>query len=331
MMNTYHQNYPTVNTIRYGTMRPPEAINPIFSSWLWDYEVCDRLYTGYLTINPYKPTTAGKSPAGGDMPWMCYDWKYELMANGNANVTLYFRDDITWHDGQPFTVDDLEYTIFLGAAYGDSWGYSDMIHVTNFVKWNNYVCSIEFDFPSIWSYLTCNYDIIPKHIFDKIDIPSPNDYESGHHGYWPGETALAAQVHAPLTFPIHPEDTWVGTNMWKYRTGSLVKGAGGGITLDAYNGFWMKILQGDIDLAYKWNSTKAPLGGYMGNYTIGLPDLVMLANAYGSNGTGEVPFSLGKRGDWEPGCDLAPPSGVVGLADLVTLARNYGKSWGENP
>ena len=331
MMNCYHQNYPAVNTIRYGTMRPPEAVNPIFSSWLWDYEVCDRLFTTYLQINPYKPTTPGKSPTGGDLPWMAYDWKYELMANGCANLTLYFRDDITWHDGHPFNVHDLQYTIYLGATYDDSWSYSDMIHVVNFVEWDAYTCSIEFDFPSYWSYLTPAYDIIPKHIYENIDIPSPNDYGSGHHGFWPGETAFENQTHSPLTWPIPATATWVGTNMWEYRPGSLVKGAGGGMTLDAYNGFWMQIMQGEIDFAYKWNSTRVPGKGYMGNYSIALPDLVMLANAYGSNGTGEVPFSLGKRGDFEPGCDLAPPAGIVGLSDLVTLARNYGKSWGENP
>jgi hypothetical protein len=59
--------------------------------------------------------------------------------------------------------------------------------------------------------------------------------------------------------------------------------------------------------------------------------LVLLANAYGTSGTGDVPFSLGKKGDWEPGCDLAAPSGIVGLSDLVTLAKNYGGTWGEYP
>lgn len=47
-----------------------------------------------------------------------------------------------------------------------------------------------------------------------------------------------------------------------------------------------------------------------------LADLVMLANAYGS-----------KPGDsnWNPNADLAPPYGIIGLTDLVTLAVHYGQ------
>jgi hypothetical protein len=63
---------------------------------------------------------------------------------------------------------------------------------------------------------------------------------------------------------------------------------------------------------------------------IGLSDLVLLANAYGTSGIPPVPFQLGGLHVWEPGCDLAPPASVVGLSDLVTLALNYGKHWGYN-
>jgi hypothetical protein len=45
-----------------------------------------------------------------------------------------------------------------------------------------------------------------------------------------------------------------------------------------------------------------------------------------------VPFKVpGTKGAWNPGADLAAPSGIIGLSDLVTLAKNYGKTWGTNP
>jgi hypothetical protein len=48
---------------------------------------------------------------------------------------------------------------------------------------------------------------------------------------------------------------------------------------------------------------------------VDLADLVMLATAYGSH-----------PGDknWNPECDIAPPYGILGLSDLVTLALHYG-------
>jgi ABC-type transport system substrate-binding protein len=322
---TYHQNYPSVNTIRYGTMNPPVKINPLFSTWLWDYEVVDRIFTGYMNGNPYK-MTPGKSPAGGDLPWMAYDWKWEIdPADGNATVTLWFRHDIKWHDGVPFTVEDLNETIELGKYYDDSWGYSDFVHVIGFTKIDDYTCKIHFDMPSIWALYTCNYDIVPKHIYgfnSGKHHPYPNDYKTGPHGEWPWKGD-------PVTPVSDPAEVWVGTGMWKYVQGSYVKGIGGGILLTYNPDFWMSIVPGDIDFAYYWTAGAPPQGG---SYKIGLSDLVLLANAYGTSGTGEVPFKIpGEKGAWNPGADLAAPSGIIGLSDLVTLAKNYGKTWGTNP
>jgi hypothetical protein len=117
--------------------------------------------------------------------------------------------------------------------------------------------------------------------------------------------------------------------MWKYVPGTHVPDVGGGILLTYNPDFWMSIVPGDIDFAYYWTSTTPPSGG---SYKIGLSDLVLLANAYGTRGDGEVPFKVpGTKGAWNPGADLAAPSGIIGLSDLVTLAKNYGKTWGTNP
>jgi ABC-type transport system substrate-binding protein len=317
-LTCYHENFPTVNTITYGTLNPPEAINPIFSSWLWDYEVIDRIFTGYMTGNPYRldPGKIGPGKAG-DMPWMAKDWEYTTGADGNAIVTVYFRNDITWHDGTPFTVADLNETIYLGKYYDDSWGYSDFVHVVSTEIVNDYTIKIYFDMPTFWSIYTCNYDIVPKHIygFDSgKHHPYPNDYETGPHGEWPWKDD-------PITPVENPEEVWVGTNMWKYVPGTYVSGVGGGILLQAYDNFWLgKYMPGDLDLVYSWTDKC---------YKIGLSDLVMLANAYGTRGDGYVPFKLpGEKGAYNPAADLASPSCIIGLSDLVTLAKNYGKTWG---
>jgi hypothetical protein len=263
---------------------------------------------------------------------MAYDWNYEIMSDGNANCTFWFRHDITWHDGVPFTVDDVSYTINVQKAYGDSWGHADFSHVVAFQKLDDWACSIQFDCPSIYALYMCLYDIVPEHIYQYIAIPADaagGGSTTGHHGEWPGADALPAEILAPLTYPVAPEDVWVGTNMWKYIPGTYVSGTGGGLTCEAFSGFWTKLTRGDIDFKYYWQPGAPPKGG---SYNIGLSDLVLLANAYGTTGKCvPVPFKLGGLHTWEPGCDLAAPAGVVGLSDLVTLALNYGKTWGQNP
>jgi hypothetical protein len=118
--------------------------------------------------------------------------------------------------------------------------------------------------------------------------------------------------------------------MWKYKPGTQVPDVGGGITFTAFDQFWMKIIPGEIDFVYEFDNPANPPSG--GRYKVGLSDLVLLANAYGTqgNGTGGLPFILpGVKGAWNPAADLATPAGKVGLSDLVTLAKNYGKTWGE--
>ncbi len=58
------------------------------------------------------------------------------------------------------------------------------------------------------------------------------------------------------------------------------------------------------------------VGDLNGDGKVGLDDLVLLANAYNS-----------KPGDpnWNPLADIAPPYGIIGLTDLVTVAMHYGQ------
>ena len=51
---------------------------------------------------------------------------------------------------------------------------------------------------------------------------------------------------------------------------------------------------------------------------VSLADLVMLAAAYDS---------CPGDSNWNPECDIAPPYGVIGLTDLVTLAMHYGQHY----
>jgi hypothetical protein len=58
------------------------------------------------------------------------------------------------------------------------------------------------------------------------------------------------------------------------------------------------------------------VGDVNGDGKVSLADLTLLAQAYGS-----------KPGDanWNPLADIAPPYGIIGLTDLVTMAMHYGQ------
>jgi len=300
-LNCYHEN-PDVKTIRWGLNQvPPTMLNPLFSQWLYEYEVTDRIFGGFgmMSFKPYDPVKPGHSPTASDMPWYAVDWKRETI-DGKDHIHVWIRDDIVFHDGTPFTVYDWNYTITLILSYPDSWGYPDLAGMfEQIIIHNDYYIEFVMTGSSFWNTYVPGVLPLPKHIYETI---------SDHHGTWPGEDEGKT-----------PEEVYVGIGEWKFvEMTDLMEG--GYCLLNASRSFWLTPLLGEVDYVYNWDSGDAPQGG---RFKVGLPDLVMVALAYGSSGTG-VPDP-----NWEPGCDVAAPSGTVGLPDLVTVALHYGETWGE--
>ena len=60
----------------------------------------NRMYSGVLQFSPRDGLTV--------TPDLANSWK---LADDLGSVTLNFHENVTWHDGEPFTVDDVVYTI----------------------------------------------------------------------------------------------------------------------------------------------------------------------------------------------------------------------------
>jgi len=301
-LNAYHED-PSVDTIRWGLNQPPPTmLNPLFSQWVYEYEVIDRIFGGYgmMSWKPYDPSDPGHSPVHSDMPWYAVDWDRTTDDNGNDHIHIWIRDDITFHDGTPFTVHDINYTIYLILAYPDSWGYPDLAGVINStIIHNDYYIEIIMNGASYWNVYVPGVMPLPKHIYEQI---------SDHHGTWPGEAEGWT-----------PEQVYIGIGAWKFVEMSDLE-PGGYCLLEANPDFWLSVTLGEVDFVYSFDSGTPPQGG---RYQIGLPDLVAVALAYGSSGYAPP------DPNWNPGCDLAQPSGTIGLPDLVTVALHYGETWGE--
>jgi hypothetical protein len=369
-------NTPDSNIIYYGTYNPPDMANPVFADTLFDFQLMDNIWTYPIATDPYDTMVVGSDitnwTVGGDLPWMAYSWKSELITNPTnasamqwTNVTYWFRHDITWHDGYPFSVEDLNYTIYTNALYGDSWTHSSFVYACNcdtpnnygsafdyrpfFQKWDDWTCSVQITTASWLNLYLCNYEVIPYHLYrwivpSNIGAAEAGTSKDGLHGIWPGLNATsdnflpggAAYGITYANVTNKPDYTVIGTGPWKYRLGStnarsLVR-VRGGITLDEYPGFFLKIAPGALKLRYHWLQilpSQQPSGGY---YRIGLPDLVMLANAYGKTGTppSTVPATgnPGALGAWNPAADIAVRAGVVDLYDLTMWAMYWGWYWG---
>ena len=97
--------------MRYGWERAdmPIKLNPIFSSWQWEFEVLGRIFD---TLGSRDPYTNGP----GEIPRLVDNWTVGIWTDPNdglekSKITLTIRPDIYWSDGTPFTIEDIIYNL----------------------------------------------------------------------------------------------------------------------------------------------------------------------------------------------------------------------------
>jgi ABC-type transport system substrate-binding protein len=232
-MMCYNAN-PLIKQVKYGLMNPPNALNPIFSSWTWDYEVMDNIFGWLLLGNPYQPTKPGKSPGGGDLPYLAKDWSYWVKDPENeAHVDYKLSEDFTWHDGTPVTAYDVNYTIWLTVNQPDAWAVDAVADLKDVIVHGPYDIELVFNVPSVWAIYFFYPFILPKHIYE--DILDPN-------GFTPGD--------------LPEEQVLIGYGPWYYDSGDRVQYA----LLKAYRDFPLDPVRGDIDLNFFWDKPTPVFG-----------------------------------------------------------------------
>jgi peptide/nickel transport system substrate-binding protein len=148
-----------------GVVTIPIAADPTFNSFypsvFFESIVVNRVLFDGLT----KP---GKdlSPA----PDLATSW--EPSEDGMA-WTFELRNDVKWHDGQPFTAEDVAYTfneIVLKPELGaNSSSYFKAVDRVEVIDTDTVVFHLKRPFAALPSYLAYNAGILPKHIFEGKD------------------------------------------------------------------------------------------------------------------------------------------------------------------
>lgn len=87
----------------YGSLQEPDTLNPLLSELLATAEVSSLIFSGLVTANDkgeWMPDLAAEIPTlqnGG-------------ISRDGLTVTYKLRSGVTWHDGRPFTADDVKFT-----------------------------------------------------------------------------------------------------------------------------------------------------------------------------------------------------------------------------
>jgi len=152
--------------IRMGLIHAPKALNILYSSWVYDYSVLDRVFPALMSVNPYN--------LAKDQPWIAQDWEVSTWYDPQddeekTKVTYWIRKDVWWHEPdtgevvQQFTAHDVEFSIWYNYKFSDSWqhdGFKD-IHHTKII--DDFCIEVYFDSKSIWFVYYPTYPLLKKH------------------------------------------------------------------------------------------------------------------------------------------------------------------------
>ena len=137
----------------------PTMFNPLYTSDTTSGVVEDMIYNG-LT---------GTAPDGEKTPDLATEWEHN---DDGTVLTFYLRDDVTWHDGEPFTAEDVEFTYSLPLSEdytGPRATYFKSVEKVEAI--DDYTVEITLKSPDA-TFLTksTGYGVLPKHILGDVPI-----------------------------------------------------------------------------------------------------------------------------------------------------------------
>jgi peptide/nickel transport system substrate-binding protein len=307
-----------------ATATPPAAATPQPTQGAETYPRNETLYTTGKqwgpppTWNPLDPNSAMGvvglqyetlflfDPLADEfVPWLAESAAW----TDPTTYTIKVRPGVTWSDGQPFTAEDVAFTIGLAkirVVGSNIWDY-----VTDATATDEHTVVVKFDDPAYqqWALWTYNSPILPKHIWEakaNEDILK----ELNTHGVGTG----------PYKYRTHAEDRMVwerNENWWGKNIGLEVKPRFiVDIVNTANNVALGRLMQGEFDLS--------------NNFLPGIATLV--DQGYVSTYYDEAPYMLSANTAWLVTNNKKPPlddpefrkaiAWAVNVPDIV--AKVYG-------
>ncbi len=141
------------------------------------------------TLNPYSYVTG--SP-GWNMLLLQYDTLYQLNGDGvpqpwlatealvsddGLTVTLNLRDDVSWHDGEAFTAEDVKFTVDYFKEFTQGRFTRDLRPVASaeVTGDNQVILTLAAPNPSLGFGTLADVPILPQHVWSEIENPAESE------------------------------------------------------------------------------------------------------------------------------------------------------------
>jgi peptide/nickel transport system substrate-binding protein len=141
-----------------------------------------ELWNGYLIASNHQnglgilhePLAFYSAFADETIPWLAESWEYN---EDYTQLRINLRTGISWSDGEPFSAEDVAYTLNTAKEYGPDvkWGVDVGTFLDEAVAESEsvVVCNFAIPAPRFMFFMTYKYDlgfyIVPKHIFEGQD------------------------------------------------------------------------------------------------------------------------------------------------------------------
>lgn len=184
-LNAHPQDQGQGGTVVYGFHSNIMKLNPAYSWWPADWQVLDKIYEPLLRYNPY---------TNSYIPWLVKGWRIEhYEAYPGLAVTFYLRENVYWHDGAPFTSEDVKFTMeFPTEELSPIW-YPWLRPFVDIDTPDQYTVTFHVEeevFSLWWIYNIGSVIILPKHIWEDISMeerygfaPDPNLIGTGPYRF----------------------------------------------------------------------------------------------------------------------------------------------------
>jgi len=305
------------DTIDWGFKSDIEQLNMISSEWLWDHNVLGLIYETMMGTNPFNLATTEFFIAE-DYSLGTWEHLYEGEYINGTVVIFKIREGITWHDGTPLTIEDVQfsYNFTYACGPGVAWLYPTIKDMNRTQILNETAIAIYFNHKSAWALdWAAGIPIIKAELWSKITDSEGRTWRD------PDFDFTAVRSYDPASTDIDNDGTIDliedGTGAWVY--GEYEKG--NYITLSAYTGYYLSqsFISSRLTEMF-WSGA----GDVSKDGEVTILDVSYMQRALGT----DVNMTHGTGWDqFNSDCDLNG-DGKVTFEDYIVTTTNFGRTIG---
>jgi ABC-type transport system substrate-binding protein len=206
-------------TIDYGFKAYPKKLNPIYSTWLFDWNFMGNCFDSLLARNATDKTWQN---------WMTTSFSVGLYTHpvygSCTKITMTLKPGLLWSDGEPLTLADIRFSVdpvwsqgctqlLLSAGYGPPYWYGSILDILSFTQIDPLTFEVLDDVKSYWALSWIGGAmILPEHIWKPMILQNLKT---------PGSPDLRAKM---------PDPNLIGNGPWMFsywdtvsETGLLVR------------------------------------------------------------------------------------------------------------